>query len=248
MLLDLLNSANYIMINMDAIRIFGLDASVYLAELFNVYKKAKLKKKLVSAVDGDYFKVDRKYIEERTSLTLEKQLACDCNLEKIGMLSIYNNEADTIKLDVEMYASLIAGEDIKLTESISKKVKVVSPKGVRQKKSDSVRKALKEGILCSNEELLLALRGWVDSIFDGPSPYLSKNQIEIFQNELNNYTKGDLDLALKVVEIATIHSYKDCKWAINLIENSKNRSVRQSVRTTRQEVATQEGLDTNNIF
>ena len=233
---------------MDAIRIFGLNAAVYIAELLNIYKKAKLKKKLVSAIDGDYFKVDRAFIQERTSLSLEDQLACDCNLEKLGIVSIYNNEPDTIKFDVELFASLIAGEDVKLLETATKKMKTVSPKGLRQKKTDSVKKALKEGIVCSNEELLFALRDWVDSIYAGPSPYLSKRQIEIFQNELNNYTKGDLDLALKVVEIATIHSYKDCKWAINLIENNKNKQSSNAPRTTRQKLATRDTIDTNTIF
>ena len=39
MLIDLLNSSNYIMINRDAIRVFGLNTAVYCSELLNIYKK-----------------------------------------------------------------------------------------------------------------------------------------------------------------------------------------------------------------
>lgn len=63
MLIDILNSANYIMVNRDAIRIFGLNTAVYCAELLNIYKKAVIKQKLV---DDTYFRVDRKYIENQT--------------------------------------------------------------------------------------------------------------------------------------------------------------------------------------
>ena len=56
MLIDILNSSNYIMVNMDAIRIFGLNTAVYCAELLNIYKKAVSKKKLYN--DNKYFKID----------------------------------------------------------------------------------------------------------------------------------------------------------------------------------------------
>ena len=65
MLIDLLNSYNYLMVNMSAIHIFGLNTAVYCAELLNISKKAYKKKKLI---DGVYFEVDRKFIREQTSL------------------------------------------------------------------------------------------------------------------------------------------------------------------------------------
>lgn len=250
MFVDLLNSYNYLMVNMDAIRIFGLHSAVYIAELLNIYKKAKLKKKLIEAVDGEYFKVDRKYIAERTSLSIEDQLACDINLAKVNIVTQYNNEADTIKFDVELFASLIADEDVKLVSKVIEKVRVDSPKGVKATKQTRIIQNLKEGIICSNHELLVALRGWIDSIFAGPSPYLSKRQIEIFQTTMNNYTKGDLDLALKLVEIATVHAYKDCQWAINLYEGKGPSATKPTtgVRTTKQERATKSTVNTNIIF
>lgn len=256
MFVDLLNSYNYLMVNMDAIRIFGLHSAVYIAELLNIYKKAKLKKKLIETPEGSFFKVDRKYIAERTSLSVEDQLACDINLAKVNIVTQYNNEADTIKFDVELFASLIANEDVKLVSKVIKAVKVDNPKGVKATKREHIIQNLKEGIVCKNQDLLFALRGWVDAIFAGPSPYLSKPQIDVFQKTMNEYCKGpdgkgDLDLALKIVEIATVHAWKDCQWAINSYEGkspSNNSTSTTAVRTTKQEKATRNTINEDIIF
>ena len=66
MLIDILNSSNYISVNRDAIRIFGLNTAVYCSELLTIYKKAITKKKLY---DDNYFKVDRSYIEKQISIS-----------------------------------------------------------------------------------------------------------------------------------------------------------------------------------
>lgn len=246
MFVDLLNSYNYIMVNMDAIRVFGLHSAVYTSELLNIYKKAVLKKRLVKAIDGDYFKVDRKFIEKRTTLSVDDQINCDVKLIQAGVLKQYNNDADTLKFDVELFASLIAEEDVKLVQKTLRSV----PQTAKETKQSAIVTRLKESVVCSNLELLTAIRGWIDAIFAGPSPFLSLRQVELFQKTLNEYTKGDLDLALKVVELATVHAYKDCQWAINLVENSNKPFSRQTatVRTTRQERATKQTVDQQNIF
>lgn len=215
MFIDLLNSQNYIMINMDACKTLGLHAAVYCAELLNVYKKAYLKNKLI---DKEYFKVDRKFIYNRTTLSIEDQLKVDINLSKINLITKHDEDPDIIKFDVQLYASIITSDDNKLLEDISKKVKINNPRGVKATQRQITINNLKNNIQCSNYELLTALRNWVDSIYSKPNGYLSNRIIDTFQNTLNNYTQGDLDLALRIVEIATIQGYKDCQWAINLYE------------------------------
>lgn len=215
MLLNLLNSQNYISVNIDAINIFGLNTAVYCSELLNIYKKATLKNKLI---DEKFFKVDRKYIFSRTSLTVEDQIKCDLNLSKVNIISIKEEDRDIISFDYELYASILSSEDLKLLEDVSKKAKIKTPRGVAESKRQHAITELKNNIICSNYELLTALRGWVDSIFSRPNGYLSLKVVKLFQDTLNNYTKGDLDLALRLVEISTIQGYKDCNWAIQLYE------------------------------
>ena len=39
-----------------------------------------------------------------------------------------------------------------------------------------------------------------------------------FKNRLDDYCNGDLEKALAIIDIATVHGYIDCQWAINLFE------------------------------
>lgn len=252
MFIDLLTSSNYITVNIGAIKIFGLNIAVYCSELLNIYKKAYNKKKLIAE---NYFKLDRKYMTDQTSLSVEDQLKADANLIKIGIITKDSADPDIIKFDFESYASIISSEDVVTIKHISSEVKIKSPRGVRQSQRQRIINELKNSIVCSDYELLTALRDWVDSIFANPVAYLSKKMIEIFQQTLNTYTKGDLDLALRIVKIATVQSYRDCQWAINLYEKDKQYKEKQVInmkerlpRVTEQIKATSDTIDNKTQF
>ena len=228
MLIDLLNSSNYIMVNMDAIRIFGLNTAVYCAELLNIYKKAVTKKKLY---DDVYFKIDREYIKKQTSIEVEDQLKCDANLLKVNIIKINEENPDIIFFDVEVYASILSSEDVKLLEKVSTKVKVSNPKGTKQAQRDRIIIALKDSIECKTYEVLDGLKGWIDSIMADPKRYLSKQQVAAFKDRLDDYCNGDLQKALEIIRLATVHAYVDCQWAINVYERD-NRPARMSIPIT----------------
>ena len=245
MLIDLLNSSNYIMVNMDAIRIFGLNTAVYCAELLNIYKKAVTKKKLY---DDVYFKIDREYIKKQTSIEIEDQLKCDANLLKVDIIKINEENPDIIFFDVVVYASLLSSEDIKLLDKVSAKVKVANPKGTKQAQRDRIIVALKESIECKTYEVLSALKGWIDSVMADPKRYLSKQQVAAFKDRLDDYCNGDLQKALEIIRLATVHAYVDCQWAINVYErnNQPARSqlqVNNTVRVTEQKKTVEVGED-----
>lgn len=240
MLLDLMNSENYISFNIELAHKVGLESAVYCAELLNIYKKAYNKKKLI---DNEYIKLDRNYIYDKTSLLIEDQLRCDLNLTKINLIKKNKDNPDVIKLDIQLLASIISSDDIKLKENIKELVTKKSPKGLKESSRQYMISELKNSIVCSNYELLTALRGWVDGVYANPKGFLSKQSIKLFQDTLNNYTQGDLDLALRIVNIATIQGYRDCQWAINSYEDDlkikkKNlfqySTVNNQVRTTEQ--------------
>lgn len=218
MLIDLLNSANYIMVNRDAISILGLNAAVYCSELLNIYKKASTKNKLI---DEKYFKIDRKYITKQTSLSEEDQIKCDLNLVKVNIIEISESDPNVIFFDIEVYASILSSEDVKLLDNVSKKVKVTNPKGTKATQRACIINSLKDSIRCNTYEVLVALRDWIDSIMANPQNYLSVQQVSLFKDRLDDYCNGDLQLALKIIEIATIHGYRDCQWAINTYEKDK---------------------------
>ena len=242
MLLDVFDNDNSISVNYITIQIFGLPTAVYLTELINIYKKATRKNKLVE--DG-YFKVDRKYVNNVLCLTPEEQIICDLNLIKTSVLKKSSDNPDILKIDIKLYLSLLCSEDMKLYDDVKKQMKVQKPKGTKESQRQQYINVLKNSIECSNYELLTALRDWVEGVYARPNGFLSKSSIKIFQDTLNSYTKGDLDLALRVVQIATVQGYRDCQWAINMLEDSEKRKKKQNnsqIRVTEQEVADKKQL------
>lgn len=241
-IVDVFDNDSSISVNYRTIQIFGLPTAVYLTELINIYKKALRKNKLI---DDDYFKVDRKYVSNILCLTPEEQIVCDLNLIKTAVLKKSNDNPDILKLDIKLYLSLLTSEDFELYEDVKKQMKIQRPKGTKESQRKHYINALKESIECSNYELLTALRDWVDGVYSRPNGFLSKSSIKIFQDTLNNYTKGDLDVALRIVKIATVQGYRDCEWAINMFEDSERRKRKQEinqVRVTEQKVATKKDL------
>ena len=241
MLIDLLNSANYLMVNMEAIRIFGLNTAVYCSELLNIYKKAVVKNKLYN---GTYFKIDREYIKKQTSLEIEDQLKCDINLRKVNIIIPDEEDPDIIRFDVEVYASILSSEDIKLLDSVSSKVKVNNPKNVKMAQRNRIIIALKQAIECKTVAMLQKLQEWIDSVMADPKRFMSKQQVIAFKNRLDEYCEGDLQKALDIINIATIHGYVDCQWAINLYERDNkplkaNVPINNSVRVTTQKKTTE---------
>ena len=218
MLVDLLSPANYIMVNREAIKILGLNSAVYCSELLTIYKKAVKKK---AFFEGGFFKVDRKYISDQTSLDVEAQSICDLNLQKVKIIKIDEKDPDLIYFDVEVFSSILASEDIKLLDSVSKTV-VAKPKGVSALGRKRIIQSLKDSIRCNNYNVLTSLRDWIDTIMADPKRYISIQQVELFKDKLEDYCKGDVDLALKIIQSATIHQYIDCQWAINSYEKDCN--------------------------
>lgn len=215
MLADLLSPANYIMVNRDAIRIFGLNTAVYCSELLTIYKKVVTKKKFVN--DENYFTVDRNYIQKQTSLDVTEQLKCDLNLAKINVIKIHDENPNVIYFDIEVFGSVLASEDIKVLESVSEKVKAKKTKGVSSSEKEYTIQKLKEGIECKNSQILFKLRDWIDTIY-AAGKGVSKAQIRLFKSKLDDYCAGDVQKALKIIDIAIIRAFIDCQWAINEYE------------------------------
>lgn len=221
MILDLYTQRNFITINVKLIHVVGLQGAVYLAELLTISEKAWKKNKLV---DGKYLFLDREYIYSRTSLTIEDQLRIDNDLMKIDLIKKNGAGQDYIYLNAELLTKILISEEVDLLKSLSDTLQSKTPAKMMQAKKETQIDALKRCVVCSNVELAKKLYEWVDST-SRKSGLLSKAVIQKFQESLNNYTKGDLDMALAIVDIATIQGYRDCKWAINIYERD-NRIVR----------------------
>lgn len=219
MYVELLASDNYISVNRKLAQLFDLKTAVYIAELTNIITKV-VKKKTVDK-EG-FFVVNRNYIEERTTISIEDQLICDSILTKVGVLDTSKDDVNKIRMDIELLTSLIANEDAKLLGEVAKKCKVSKVKK-SEAKVQAIRQSLKASVTEDDKDILNALYGWIDSILDSKN-FLSKNIIEIFQKQLSDYT-SDKNTKLAIITVATIQAYKDVTWAIRSYERNNTSAM-----------------------
>ena len=246
---DVLAPDSYQSYNIKLAQIFGLTTSVYWSVLLNIASKA-LKKKTMT--DG-YFKIDRRYIFEQTTLAVEDQIKIDSKLKQIGVLKLKEGTSDIISLDIMLMASVVANNDFEFLSDLSNKVRIKSNRESKESQRKKIIQNLKDGIVEPNYDILTALRNWVDAMFFGSKGTLSKSSIEIFQKTLQEYAKDDVQLKIRLIEIATNCQYRDCAWAIQVYErdNKMKDSMEQRLnslpRTTAQRAATSM-LDTGESF
>ena len=217
MFLDLIQPDKQCSFNIKLAHTIGLQSAVYCGELLNILGQVVKKNKFV---DGDYFRLDRQYVTNRTTLSLEEQYDIDQALTRINLIGKHPKDKDCIKFDVKLLVDIIADNNIEVKNDLLWRTKVKTSKEAKDVKNKAIKEALKLGIKCTNDELLNALWNWVDSVYES-GKILSKTKVLTFQTTLNDYTKGDLDLALEIVRIATLKAYVDCNWAIKYYEKEQ---------------------------
>ena len=212
--LDLMSLDNHVLFNVNIARVFGISTAVYWGEVLNVLGKVQKKK---TYNEEGFFKLDRKYIEQKTTLTLEEQLLCDYYLIEADILHPSGTDTDTISVDVEAMMNLIAKGEKKELDKLAKKVK-----SNKQTKAESRRagilKNLKLGIK-EDEPLKTALDNWVDAIFAAKKP-LGAAARDIFIKTVKEYST-DPNVQVKVIEYATVKAYTVAEWAIKIYESNK---------------------------
>ena len=220
MLIDLLSTANYNMYNVSVANKIGLHASIYLSEIMNINDKAVRKNK----VEDNYFTIDREYVEKRTTLKKEEQIDIDKLLLELNILEKSNSNDCKVRLNISVLASLLMSDDEELLKDVNKILK--KNKSSKLTKAESIAKNLKLNIVTENVELRNAYFAWIDSVIakDG---WMVKTAVMSAQNAIDTFSQRNLDVALKVLEIATINGYRDVSWAINKYK-SDNRNIKQN--------------------
>lgn len=208
MLIDLLSMSNYVNYNVKVAQILGLDAAIYISELLNINDKALHKNK----IKGEYFTLDRTYIQGRTTFDEGTQLSIEDKLVKLGIVVKDNKFPNDISLNITALTSIMMSTDETLLKDISKIVK--SKSAPKRTKAEAIKDTLKENITTQNEELRTAYFDWIDSVF-AKEGWMSKKAVVSAQSVVDEFSKFDLDIALKVVDIAAINGYRDMSWAVN---------------------------------
>lgn len=212
MLLNLLASSNLISFNIFVAKFTNIETAVYLSELLNIQEKAFRKNKIKEG----FFKADKKYIEERTTLDSCAQKNCCNTLKTLKILEI--NEEDAIKIDLNILCSLISNEMI----SDAKEIKLCLPKK-KSTKSEIIKEELKSLIKTSNNELRDSYMDWIDSVY-AKQGWMSRKSVTCGEILIDSYADHNLDLALNIINIAALNGYRDIQWAINKYEEESRKN------------------------
>lgn len=208
MLVELLSTSNYVSYNIKLAEILGLHSAIYLSELMNINDKAIKKDKM----DNNYFTLVRSYITARTTLDVKEQLEIEDNLLKLGILE-HGASQDAILLNINVLAALLTNPDEQLIDRLKKKRKR-TPSEAKATKDDKIKANLKSHLKVTNQELRDAYECWIDTIYDKQG-WMSVKCVTVAETTIDEFSNRNLDIALKLLEIASVHGYRDINWAIN---------------------------------
>lgn len=229
MLIDLFSNSNCLVVNGKLAKILGLNASIYFSMLMEINSKAIKKNKIVN---NTYFIIDRDYVTERTTFTKSQQYELDEVLMSLGLVQRLNKEdKNTLSLDLNKLISIFNDGN----ENIVADLSYISKQKQKKSKNESIRQAVERHISVNNEELRNAYLEWIDSMY-AKFGWLSAKAVDEAQAVVDNFSNHDLDIAIKIVNIATINGYRDMQWAINKF----NTNVTDSYRVKQKKIEIQE--------
>ena len=208
MLLDLLSMDNYASYNIKVAQIFGLHPAIYLNELLNINEKAVRKSKITGEAT---FTIDRAYIEKRTTLTRAEQIKIDETFKEIGLLKVDESNQNVMSLDITTLTSIMSEvkEFIKELKIMTKRIS-----NKKRTKDEVIKDELKSKIQTTNTELYSAYSDWIDAVY-AKQGWMSARSVKVAQQDVDNYSDRNLDVALKIIEIAATRGYREMEWAIN---------------------------------
>lgn len=232
---------SYLQVNTKMISVFGLNVAAYWAELLNIYPRVIKKKKDEVIQANGFFTIDRDYIKSRTSLDLAEQAKCDKALVNVGALAVSEENPNFICISLNRMFEILSEDDSAVLLSVQKQARSKKANSA-ETKALMIRANLKKAVICSDTDLTTAYYTWVDAIMDSKN-VLTKAALEIFVRTVENYSTSKL-VKLKIIEIATVHSYRDAQWAINMYERDSKKSGTFIGVQQKQNV----GIDPNSAF
>lgn len=197
-------------LNKRLVKIAGFEVAAYWAELQSVLKQV-VKKQTMD--EQGFFLLDRSYVERETTLTINKQLKCEEKLIELGALLRDAENPNRIAIGVNAMVAVITGED---TTKLKKGGKTSADE--KAAKIAGMKATMKKAIVETDPEIRAAYERWIDGMIDAANCRFTKAVVQLFEKTIAEYTDNKT-LRLKIIEIATINSYKDATWAINKLDS-----------------------------
>jgi hypothetical protein len=198
-------------LNKRLVKIAGFEVAAYWAELQSILKQVVKKQ---TADEQGFFPLDRDYVERETTLNINKQLKCEEKLVSLGVIMKDPDNPNRLAISVANMVEVITDEDttkLKKTGAVKQDAKAAKIAGMKA--------TMKKAILETDTELRAAYERWVDGMIDAANCRFTKAVVQLFEKTVTEYTT-DKALRLKIIEIATVNSFRDATWAINRIYNT----------------------------
>lgn len=197
-------------LNKRLVKLAGFEVAAYWAELQSILKQV-VKKQTMDELG--FFSLDRDYVERETTLTVTKQLKCEEKLIAMGVIMKDSENPNRLAISVTNMVEIITDEDtkkLKKTCAIKKDEKAAKQEGIKLN--------MKKAILETDPDIRAAYERWIEGMIDAANCRFTKAVVQLFEKTVTEYA-SDKSLRLKIIEIATVNSYRDATWAINKIYN-----------------------------
>lgn len=222
-------------LNKRLVKLAGFEVAAYWAELQSVLKQV-VKKQTMD--EKGFFLLDRGYVERETTLTVSKQLKCEEKLIELGVFLRDAENPNKISIAVNGMVAIITGEDVTKLKKSSR-----TSADEKAAKIAGMKATMKKAIVETDPEIRAAYERWVDGMIDAANCRFTKAVVQLFEKTITEYTDNKT-LRLKIIEIATINSYKDATWAINKLDSPFKRPGTFIGGPQKQNV----GIDPNSSF
>ena len=209
--LDLLSSRNcQLCINEKLIQMLGLDTAAYLTVVLDALHQAVKKNRID---DNGFFKLDRKYANERTGLSTTEQKHCDDRLIAVGLMQRDAETLNLLSVDVGAVVRFIQQDDAKFVDQIKLTLAKTKKAENDEYKKEQILRVAKAQVKTTDFEIRQAIFDWIEAM-DGT---LKKAQVGLVEDAVNSYTK-DKKVKIKLFQILAINNWRDPQWAINRYE------------------------------
>ena len=209
--LDLLSTRNcQLCINEKLIQMLGLDTAAYFTVVLDALHQAVKKGKVN---EQGFFKLDRKYATERTSLTTTEQKHCDNRLIAIKLMRRDEETLNLLSVDAGAVVQLIQQDDAKLIDQIKLTLAKTKRAEDDEYKKEQIIRIAKAQVKTTDFEVRQSIFDWIEAM-DGT---LKKAQVGLVEDAIDNYTK-DKQVKINLFQILAINNWRDPMWAINRYE------------------------------
>ena len=202
-------------LNKRLIKLTSFEVAAYWAELQSILKQVVKKQ---TADEHGFFILDRDYVERETTLTLAKQLKCEAKLIEMGVMAKDPDNPNRITIGVNSMIELITDED---TKKLRKSTKSTRDEA-KAAKIAGMKETMKRFIVEPDVDIRNAYYQWIDGMIDAANCKFTKAVVQLFEKTVTDYTT-DKATRLKIIEIATINSYRDATWAISRLSGRTTR-------------------------